>query len=113
MATKQEKKYANLFGQLYDQGSDALKELDADLIESTAKRTLESAYDSACLQIMVHRKNLNKLRSSVDALDINAIVEVHKDIDDLTDSCEFTAEEYVKLFGEELPAHAKRLAAQD
>lgn len=110
MAKKEQAKYNNLFEQLYNEGSEALKELDADLVRGTVKRTLESAYDSARLQIMVKRKDLNKLRASVDALDINAIVDLRKDIEDLESSCEHIAAEYETLFGEELPAHAAQAA---
>lgn len=110
MAKKNETKYNNLFEQLYAEGPDALKELDADLVRGTVKRGLESAYDSARLQMMAKRKELNRERANVDALDINAIVEIHKDIADLEASCEYIALEYSKLFGEELPAHAKLLA---
>ena len=110
MAKKDEKKYNSLFEQLYDQGPDALKELDADLVEGTVKRGLESAYDSARLQMMAKRKELNRARANVDALDINNIVELHKDMADLEDSCEYIAYEYNELFGAELPAHAKLMA---
>ena len=93
---------ASLFSRLYHQNDKTVKEQDYPLTERSLQRKLQSAYDDGISKIASYTQKINAERAKLGGMNLQTILELRQQIENTQLAMEYTNQESVELFGEEL-----------
>lgn len=98
-------KKKGLFHKLYGAGESIKNAMKKPIVKDRLQRKLHSAYDHAEEQIIDALSEIEALRgeNNFDSYDVNKIMEKRVAIKKLRDAQGFIREEYLELFGKEMP----------
>jgi len=93
---------ASLFNRLYHQNDKTVKEQDYPLSERNLQRKLQSAYDDGISKISSYKQQINAERAKLASMNLQTILTLRQNIAATELAMEYTNQESVELFGQEL-----------